>query len=92
MKLTITYDDRELIVTGEYHRGYSATWTDPAEPESFEVYRVMDRDVDVTEILENEALDEIAELALQACGDEQEYARDSYYEGLREEQLLGARA
>lgn len=89
MKLTLTYDDRELIVTGEYRRGYSATWMDPGEPEHFEVYRVMDRDVDVTHLYDDEQLQEIEALALEACSDDDEYARDYAADMRREDARLG---
>lgn len=89
MKLSIEYDDLSLIVTGSYHRGYRATWTDPAEPEHFEVYRVMDRDVDVTHLYDDEQLQEIEALALEAVGDEQEYAREQAAEWRREDMRPG---
>lgn len=89
MRLTIQYDDVDLIVTGAYHRGYSATWTDPAEPEHFEVYRVMDAGVDVTYLHDDDWLDAIAALALEAVGDEAEYAREQAAEWRREERMLG---
>lgn len=89
MKLTLTYDDVDLVVTGAYHRGYAATWTDPAEPEHFEVYRVMDRDVDVTHLYDDEQMQEIEALALEAVGDEQDYAREQAAEWRREERMLG---
>jgi hypothetical protein len=92
MKLPITYDGLQLVVTGEYHRGYSATWMDPGEPEHFEVYRVMDRDIDVTYLHDDDWLDKIEALALEAVGDEQDYAREQAAEWKREEQLFGARA
>lgn len=92
MKLTITFDDRTLVVTGEHHRGYSATWTDPGEPESFEVYTITEAGVDITDIVSNAAFCEIEALALEACGDEAEYAREQAAEWKREEQRLGARA
>lgn len=87
MKLNLTYDDLDLVVTGEFHRGYRATWTDPAEPESFEVYRVMDNGIDVTYLHDDDWLDAIAELALQACSDEAEYAREQAAEWKREERM-----
>lgn len=89
MKLQITYEDVDLVVTGEYHRGYSATWADPAEPEHFEVYRVTDAGVDVTYLHDDDWLDAIAELALQACSDEQDYAREQAAEWRREDMRLG---
>lgn len=92
MRLTIQYDDVDLIVTGEYHRGYSATWTDPAESESFEVYRVMDRDVDVTHLYDDEQLQEIEALALEAYGAEDDFAREQAAEWKREERMLEQRA
>ncbi|SOY79967.1 hypothetical protein CBM2599_A120532 [Cupriavidus taiwanensis] len=92
MKLEITFEDRALVVTGEHHRAYAATWTDPGESESFEVYTITEAGVDITDIVSNAAFCEIEALALEACGDEAEYARDSYYEGLREERMLEQRA
>ncbi|SPA24546.1 hypothetical protein CBM2637_A140082 [Cupriavidus taiwanensis] len=92
MKLTIEYDDRELVITGEHHRAYAATWTDPGEPESFEVYTITEAGVDITDIVSNAAFCEIEALALEAVGDEMEFDRDSYYEVLREERMLEQRA
>lgn len=91
MKLDITYEDRELVVTGSYHKGYSATWTDPGEPESFEVYTITEAGVDITDIVSNAAFCEIEALALEAAGGEMEFAREQAAEWKREEQLFGAR-
>ncbi|SPA44639.1 hypothetical protein [Cupriavidus taiwanensis] len=90
MKLTIEYDDLSLVVTGEYHRGYSATWIDPGCDEQFEVYRVMDRDVDVTHLYDDAQMQEIEALALEAYGAEDEFARDYAAECKREDARLGA--
>lgn len=91
MRLTITYDDRTLVVTGAYHRGYAATWTDPGEPESFEVYTITEAGVDITDIVSNAAFCEIEALALEDVGDEADYAREQAAEWRREERMLGAR-
>lgn len=92
MKLHISYEDMDLVVTGEYHRAYAATWIDPGCDESFEVYRVMDRDVDVTHLYDDEQLQEIEALALEAVGDEAEYAREQAAEWKREDMRLGMMA
>ncbi|PZX29432.1 hypothetical protein C7416_104437 [Cupriavidus phytorum] len=91
MKLTLTFDDRALVVTGEHHRGYSATWTDPGEPESFEVYTITEAGVDITDIVSNAAFCEIEALALEAVEGEQEYAREQAAEWKREERMLEQR-
>ncbi|SOY65631.1 hypothetical protein CBM2586_B10226 [Cupriavidus phytorum] len=92
MKLDITFDDRALVVTGEFHRAYAATWTDPGEPESFEVYTITEAGVDITDIVSNAAFCEIEALALEAVGGEMEYAREQAAEWKREERMLEQRA
>jgi hypothetical protein len=87
--LQIEIDGITLTVTGDHIEGYAPSWTDPGEPESFEVWTLTDSGVDVLHLHDE---DEVETLALEQCGAEDEYARDSYYERLREEQLLGARA
>lgn len=78
-----------LRVTGDYSPAESQTWTDPGCDASFEVYRVTDSGIDVTHLHEDD-MDEIEALALEAAGDEHEYAREQAAEWKREERMLGA--
>lgn len=87
----IEFNGVDLRVTGDYCAAYSATWTDPGCDASFEVYKITDAGIDVTHLHEDD-MDEIEALALEAVGDEAEFAREQAAEWRREEQLLGARA
>lgn len=85
----VTYDDRDLTVRGEYCRGYDADFTDPGSPEAFDVFRVTEAGVDITDTLSPAALDGIAAEALDAYLDGAAADRAGYYDCLREERALG---
>ena len=91
MKLTLTYDDRELTVTGTHHKAYAATMIDPGQPEHFAIDRVFDVDVDVSHLFSDREWEHLAELALDAAGAEHEYAREQAAEWRREERMLEGR-
>lgn len=82
----IEIDGITLQVTGVFHKGYPQTWTDPGEPDSFEVRALTDSGVDVLHLYDE---DEVHALAVEARREDDEFARDCYYEGLREERRLG---
>lgn len=79
-----------LSVTGEYSPAEAQTWTDPGWDASFVAYTVIDKGsgIDVTHLHEDD-MDEIEALALEAVGDEHEYAREQTAEWRREERMLG---
>lgn len=89
MKLEITYDDRDLVVIGTYHKGYAATMIDPGQHEHFAIDRVFDADVEVSHLFSDRQWESLAELALEAYSGEQEYAREQAAEWRREERMLG---
>lgn len=87
--LSITLNGIALRITGDYSPAESQTWTDPGCDASFEVYRVMDRDVDVTHLYADEQIEEIEALALEAVGDDDDYERERAADMRREDARLG---
>ncbi|WP_354686713.1 hypothetical protein [Cupriavidus necator] len=86
--LQIEIDGITLTVTGDHIEGYAPSWTDPGEPESFEVWTLTDSGVDVLHLHDE---NEIEALALEACGAEDEYARDYAADMRREDARMGMR-
>lgn len=67
---TIHHNGAELLVSGNYRRGYDATLEEPGQEEHFEIDSVTDSGVDVMHLHD---LEEIAGLALEAHHDLQAY-------------------
>ncbi|WP_343656360.1 hypothetical protein [Cupriavidus sp.] len=89
--VTIVHNGVTLRVTGDYSPAESQTWTDPGCDASFDVYKLMDRDVDVAHLHEDD-MDEIEQLALQAIAEDDDYERERAADMRHEEQRLGALA
>jgi hypothetical protein len=83
--LTITHNGTPLKVSGTYRRGYDATLEEPGEEECFEISAITDGDVDVMHLHDDEALEEIAGLALEAYRDLQAYEECEAADRQREE-------
>ena len=90
MKLELTYDDRNLTVTGTHHEAYAATMIDPGSPEHFEISRVFDGDIEISYLFSDAQWEALAEAALDAAQGEDEFAREQAAEWRREDMRMGA--
>ena len=88
MKLTTTIeiDGIELQVTGVFCEGYGPSWTDPGEPDSFEIYSLTDNGIDVMHLHDDAYIEQ---LAIDACQADDEYERERYADMRREDVRLG---
>lgn len=83
--LTITHNGTELRVSGTHHRAYDATLEEPGQDEHFEISTITDGDVDVMHLQDDEALEEIAGLALEAHHDLQDFWAEEAADRQRDE-------
>lgn len=83
--VSISHHGAALQVSGTYHRGYDATLEEPGQDEHFEVSTITDAGVDVMHLQDDEALEEIAGLALEAHHDLQAYEACEAADRQREE-------
>lgn len=84
--LSIEIDGIELQVTGVFCEGYGPSWSDPGEPDSFEIYALTDNGIDVLHLHDDA---EIEQLALQAISEDDEYERERAADMRREDVRLG---
>lgn len=61
----VKYNDIDLVLEGKYYAGYPGTWEQPEEPEDFDIYGVFIGETEITNILSDEQIGELKELALE---------------------------
>ena len=66
MEVSVIYKGSELLVVGDFTQAYYGGRDNESISESFETYRVCAGDVDITELLSDEQLNEIDIEALDA--------------------------
>lgn len=61
----VKYNDIYLVLEGKYYAGYPGTWEQPEEPEDFDIFRVFIGETEISELLSEDQIEELKELALE---------------------------